>query len=169
MPLGLFGSRAFVGLTLLTFLLYGALGGLMLLLPYTLIEARRLSRGQGRLGAAALADHHRRAARRLMGKLAARIGPRWPLTLGPLLVAGGFRSASGSTPSSDYWTTVLPSILAISAGMAIAVAPLTTAVLGSVDAASCRHRLRPQQRGLAQRRPDRHRPARHGAARRARR
>ena len=42
-PLGLFGSRAFVGLTLFTFLLYGALGGLMLLLPYTLIEAARLS------------------------------------------------------------------------------------------------------------------------------
>ena len=32
-----------------------------------------------------------------------------------------------------YWTTVLPSILAISAGMAIAVAPLTTAVLSSVE------------------------------------
>ena len=33
-PLAMFGSRAFVGLTLFTFLLYGALGGLMLLLPY---------------------------------------------------------------------------------------------------------------------------------------
>src|SRR6185503_3144601 len=37
-PLALFGSRAFVGLTFLTFLLYGALGGLMLLLPYVLIQ-----------------------------------------------------------------------------------------------------------------------------------
>ena len=37
MPLALFGSRAFAGLTLLTFLLYGALGGLLVLLPYVLI------------------------------------------------------------------------------------------------------------------------------------
>jgi MFS family permease len=36
MPLVLFGSPSFVGLTLLTFLLYGALGALMVLLPYTL-------------------------------------------------------------------------------------------------------------------------------------
>lgn len=39
MPLSLFGSRAFVGLTVLTFLLYGALGGLVLLFPYVLIVA----------------------------------------------------------------------------------------------------------------------------------
>ena len=38
-PLAMFGSLPFVGLTLFTFLLYGALGGLMLLLPYVLIEA----------------------------------------------------------------------------------------------------------------------------------
>ena len=99
----------------------------------------------------------------LMGKLAARIGPRWPLTIGPLIVAGGFLLGLRIDAGSDYWTTVLPSILVISAGMAIAVAPLTTAVLGSVDAQPYRHRLRPQQRRLAQRRPDRDRPARHGA------
>ena len=70
----------------------------------------------------------------LMGKLAARIGPRWPLTIGPLLVAGRLRARrSGSTQTASYWTTVLPSILAVSAGMAIAVAPLTTAVLSAVD------------------------------------
>jgi hypothetical protein len=39
MPLALFGSASFVGLTLLTFLLYGALGGLFVLVPYALIEA----------------------------------------------------------------------------------------------------------------------------------
>ena len=39
MPVAMFGSRAFAGLTLLTFLLYGALGGVLLLLPYVLIEA----------------------------------------------------------------------------------------------------------------------------------
>jgi predicted MFS family arabinose efflux permease len=68
-----------------------------------------------------------------MGRVAARIGPHWPLTIGPLLVAGGFALALRIGAEGSYWTTVLPSILAISAGMAIAVAPLTTAVLSSVE------------------------------------
>ena len=69
-----------------------------------------------------------------MGKIAARIGPRWPLTLGPLLVAAGFALGLRIDGDASYWTSVLPSILLISIGMAVAVAPLTTAVLSSVDA-----------------------------------
>jgi len=132
-PLALFGSRPFVGLTLFTFLLYGALGGLMLLLPFTLIEARGYSAVAA--GAALLPLPIVIAlGSPLMGKLAARFGPRWPLTLGPLLVAGGFALALRIVVGdAGYWTGVLPSILMVSAGMAIAVAPLTTAVLGSVD------------------------------------
>ena len=91
-PLAMFGSRAFVGLTLFTFLLYGALGGLMLLLPYTLIEAGGYSPVMA--GAALLPLPIVIAlGSPPMGKLAARIGPRWPLTLGPLLVAAGFALA----------------------------------------------------------------------------
>ena len=40
MPLAMFGSASFIGLTLLTLLLYGALGALMVLMPYLLIQAR---------------------------------------------------------------------------------------------------------------------------------
>ena len=131
-PPALFGSPAFVGLTLFTFLLYGALGGLMLLLPYTLIEAGGYAAASA--GAALLPLPIVIAlGSRPMGRLAARIGPRWPLTLGPLLVATGFALALRIGGGSDYWTEVLPSILAVSAGMAIAVAPLTTAVLSAVD------------------------------------
>jgi MFS family permease len=131
-PLDLFGSRAFVGLTILTFLLYGALGGLMVLLPYTLIEAggyAAVAAGSALLPFPIVIA----AASPLMGKVAAQIGPRWPLTLGPLIVAGGFLLGLRIDEDSSYWTSVLPSILAISAGMAIAVAPLTNAVLGAVD------------------------------------
>ena len=132
-PLALFGSRAFVGLTLFTFLLYGALGGLMLLLPYTLIEAggyAAVTAGAALLPLPIIIA----VGSPLMGKLAARIGPRWPLTIGPLLVAGGFALALRiGGGDASYWTTVLPSILMVSAGMAIAVAPLTTAVLSAVD------------------------------------
>ena len=131
-PLGLFGSRAFVGLTLFTFLLYGALGGLMLLLPYTLIEAGGYSATMAGLAVlpfpivVALGSP-------LMGRIATRLGPRLPLTIGPAIVAGGYALAVRIGGGADYWTEVLPSILAVSLGMAIAVSPLTTAVLGAVD------------------------------------
>jgi EmrB/QacA subfamily drug resistance transporter len=132
-PLGLFGSRAFVGLTLFTFLLYGALGGLMLLLPYVLIEAggyAAIEAGMALLPLPIIIA----LGSPLMGKLAARLGPRWPLTIGPLLVAAGFALALRiGGGEASYWTGVLPSILMVSAGMAVAVAPLTTAVLSSVD------------------------------------
>jgi hypothetical protein len=70
-----------------------------------------------------------------MGTVAGRIGPRIPLTTGPLVVAAGFLLATRiGISSSSYWTTFLPVIVIISLGMAGAVAPLTTAVLTSVDA-----------------------------------
>ena len=131
-PLGMFGARAFVGLTIFTFLLYGALGGLMLLLPYVLIEGAHYPAVTA--GAALLPLPIVIAiGSPLMGKLAARIGPHWPLSIGPLLVAGGFALMLTIDAEARYWTSVLPAILAISAGMAIAVAPLTTAVLSAVE------------------------------------
>jgi predicted MFS family arabinose efflux permease len=69
----------------------------------------------------------------LMGKLAARIGPRWPLTVGPMLVAAGFVLGLRIGANQPYWTSVLPVMLLLSLGMAVAVAPLTTAVLEAVD------------------------------------
>jgi len=42
MPLAMFGSRSFIGLTLLTLLLYGALGALMVLIPTVLIDGSGL-------------------------------------------------------------------------------------------------------------------------------
>ena len=132
MPLALFGSRAFVGLSLLTFLLYGALGGLLVLLPFVLIEAggyTPLQAGAALLPFPLLIGGGSRA----MGRLAERIGPRWPLSIGPLVVAAGFALMLRLDPRASYWTSVLPSLLVIAVGMAGAVAPLTTAVLGSVD------------------------------------
>ena len=133
-PLALFGSRSFVGLTLLTFLLYGAFGGLLVLLPFTLIEAAGYS---ALMAGAALLPLPILIAlgSPLMGKLAARMGPRLPLTLGPLLVGIGFLLALRIGEEADYFTQILPMVILLSLGMAVAVAPLTTAVLTSVDAA----------------------------------
>ena len=129
-----FGSPSFVGLTLLTFFLYGALGGLLVLLPYTLITLAHYSATAA--GAALLPFPLVIAlASPLMGALAARIGPRWPLTIGPLLVAAGFVLMLRIDSNGDYWTVILPAVLVMSIGMAGAVAPLTTTVLASVDTA----------------------------------
>ena len=131
-PLTLFGSSSFIGLTVLTFLLYGALGALMVLVPYVLIEAAGYS---GAAAGAALLPFAAvlALASPMMGALAGRIGPRAPLSIGPMVVAAGFLLVLRIGPHAAYWTTVLPAVLVISIGMAGAVAPLTTAVLGSVD------------------------------------
>jgi len=132
MPLGLFTSTSFVGLTLLTLLLYGALGGLFVLIPYVLIEAAGYS---GAAAGAALLPLPvvLSVASPVMGALAGRMGPRLPLSIGPLVVAAGFLLALRIGRNVNYWGDVLPAILVIAIGMSGAVAPLTTAVLSSVD------------------------------------
>jgi MFS family permease len=69
----------------------------------------------------------------VMGHLAGRIGSRIPLTIGPLVVAGGFLLQLRMGSETHYWTDILPAVLVVALGMAGAVAPLTTAVLNSVD------------------------------------
>jgi EmrB/QacA subfamily drug resistance transporter len=132
MPLSLFGSRSFVGLTFLTFLLYGALGGLFVLLPYVLIEAHGYTATQA--GAAPLPLPLVIAvASPAAGALGAKVGPRWPLIAGPMIVAAGFLLALRIGSSTSYWLGVFPAMVVIALGMAGTVAPLTTAVLMSVD------------------------------------
>jgi EmrB/QacA subfamily drug resistance transporter len=132
LPLALFRSRSFSGLNLMTFLLYGALGALMLLVPYMLIQSLHYSAKEA--GAALLPFPVVLAiGSPLMGKLAGSHGSRLPLSAGALIVACGFllgtRIGAGS-----YVATVLPAMVVISLGMACVAAPLTTAVLSSVDA-----------------------------------
>ena len=132
MPLSLFASRAFAGLTLLTFLLYGAFGGMLLLLPYTLIDGAGYSALEA--GSALLPLPLVIASLSpLTGRLAARAGPRLPLTVAPLVVAASFLLALRIGPGAAYVSEVLPAVLLMALGMAFAAAPLTTAVLGSVD------------------------------------
>jgi EmrB/QacA subfamily drug resistance transporter len=133
MPLAMFESSDFVGLTLLTFLLYGALGTLLVLVPYVLIQSVGYS---GTLAGAALLPFPivLAATSRAMGGLAGRFGSRLPLTLGSIVVAVGFLLLLRANPETTYWSGIFPAILTVSVGMAGAVAPLTTAVLASVDA-----------------------------------
>lgn len=132
MPLALFGSRAFAGLTVLTFLLYGALGGLLVLLPYLLIVGGSYTPLQAGLALLPFSIVIGGASR-LSGRLAERIGPRWPLTIGPIVTGLGFALMFRADPQASYFTSVFPGMMVIALGMAGAVAPLTTAVLSSVD------------------------------------
>ena len=132
MPLQLFAAPRFVGLTLVTFLLYGGLGGLLVLVPYVLIQIAGYSATAA--GAALLPIPIVIAlASPTLGRIAGRLGPRRPLTAGPLLVALGFVMIARVNPGGSYWTTTLPAMLIIAFGMACAVAPLTNAVLDSVQ------------------------------------
>jgi EmrB/QacA subfamily drug resistance transporter len=128
MPLGLFRSRTFSGVNLLTLLLYGALGGAFFFLPFLLIE------GHGWSATAAGTAYIPFTlvvgiSSRWSGELLDRFGARPPLIVGPTLAALGFLSLSGVGRS--YWTTLL-SMTLLGVGMAITVAPLTATVLNAV-------------------------------------
>lgn len=131
-PPALFGSRAAIGLNLMTFLLYGALSGYLLLLPYALITAGGYPAAAA---GAALAPFPvvMCIAGPVMGSLAGRFGSRLLLTIGPLLAGVGFLLAVRAGAPRSYWTDVLPSVLVMAVGLSASAAPLTTAVLSSVD------------------------------------
>jgi hypothetical protein len=68
-----------------------------------------------------------------MGKLAVRTGARAPQSIGPIIVALGCVLAARIGSEGSYWANTFPAIITISVGMAASVAPLTTAVLASVE------------------------------------
>jgi predicted MFS family arabinose efflux permease len=116
----------------MTFLLYGAFAAAMLLIPYVLITSGGYSPVQAGLAMLPL-PVLMTSVSPTMGGLAARLGPRLPLTVGPLVVAAGMVLARMMGPDSSYWTGAFPTILVMALGMTIAVAPLTSSVLGSVE------------------------------------
>jgi EmrB/QacA subfamily drug resistance transporter len=133
MPLGLFASRQFSAANLVTFVVYAALGGVFFLLVafvqvslgYSAIEA----------GAATL------PVTLLMlllsarsGALAQRIGPRIPLTVGPLVIAAGMLLMTTIDPGDSYVSSVLPAVIVFGLGLTLVVAPVTATVLAAADA-----------------------------------
>jgi EmrB/QacA subfamily drug resistance transporter len=131
-PPALFGARPLVALNLLTLLLYGAVAGFLLLVPYLLITVVGYSAVAA--GAALLPMPAIMASLSPpLGDLGGRIGAKWPLIVGACLVGAGCLLAPLAAHRGPYWTTVLPSIVAVALGMACAAAPLTAAVLSAVD------------------------------------
>jgi EmrB/QacA subfamily drug resistance transporter len=130
--LALFRSRTFSGANLLTLLLYAALGGALFFLPFNLIQVQGYAPAMA--GAALLPFVLLVSAlSRRAGLLAGRYGARWPLVVGPLVAGGGFALLAVPGVGGDYWSTFFPGILGLGFGMGATVAPLTAAVMGSVD------------------------------------
>lgn len=131
-PLSLFRSRTFAGANVLTLLLYSALGGVLFFVPFDLIQVQRYSpaaAGAALLPFVLLISTMSPWA----GALAARFGPRPLLVVGPLLASAGFALLAIPTTGGTYWSTFFPGIAVLGLGMGATVAPLTAAVMGSVD------------------------------------
>ena len=131
LPLGIF-TRQFISANLITFVVYGALGGFFFLLASFL----QISLGYSPLAAGAASL----PVTLLMllfssrsGSLAQKIGPRLHLTTGPLLIAAGLVLMARIAPGDGYAGSVLPAALVFGVGLTLVVSPITATVLASVS------------------------------------
>ena len=132
LPLGIFGRRDFAGANLVTLVVYAGVGVAFFLLGLVLQTA--LGYSPMAAGAAALpVTLMMLALSARSGRLAQRIGPRWPLTIGSLVVACGLLLHLRVEPGAGYTTSVLPAVLVFGAGLGVLVAPLTATVLAAAE------------------------------------
>ncbi|MCU1453810.1 MAG: transporter [Acidimicrobiales bacterium] len=132
-PLGVFRSRQFSAANAVTLLVYGGLGAALFLVGLVLQEGlgySPLAAGTSLLPITIVMLLFSARA----GALAQRIGPRIPMSLGPLIVATGLALMVRIRPGAGYVSTVLPAVLVFAAGLALTVAPLTATVLAAADA-----------------------------------
>jgi EmrB/QacA subfamily drug resistance transporter len=132
LPLNIFRSSQFTGANLVTLVVYAALVGAMFLL--TIFLQQSLGYSALEAGAAFLpVTILMMALSPRAGKLAQRIGPRWPMTFGPMIMAAGLLLTAGIEPGSSYLSDVLPGVIVLGLGLSLTVSPLTAAVLAAVD------------------------------------
>jgi EmrB/QacA subfamily drug resistance transporter len=131
-PLEIFRSGQFAGANATTLTVYAAFGGALFLLSLELqlvLGYSALATGAALLPITLLMlALSARAAR-----LGQRIGPRLPMTAGPVLIAVGLGLLSRLRPGDTYLAGVLPGIVVVGLGLALTVAPLTAAVMAAVE------------------------------------
>lgn len=131
-PPSIFASRQFTAVNIVTFCVYAALGGFFFLSAIQLQVVAgysALGAGTALLPTTVLMLLFSASA----GDLGRRIGPRIPLTVGPLLAAAGMLLMLRVGPGASYLLDVLPAVLVLGVGMVTLVAPLTATVLAAVD------------------------------------
>jgi MFS family permease len=132
LPVGVFASRQFTVVNIVTFVVYGAMGVVFFLLTLTLQVVSGFSpmaAGAAMLPVTVLLLLLSARA----GALAQRIGPRRPMTLGLVVAACGMLLMTRIGSHARYLTDVLPAALVFGLGLAAMVAPLTATVLAAVD------------------------------------
>ncbi|MFE5483711.1 MFS transporter [Streptomyces sp. NPDC056527] len=133
-PPSVFASRLFTVVNLVTLCVYAALGGFFFLATLQLQVVSgysALAAGTALLPTTVLMLLLSAKA----GELGERIGPRIPLTVGPLLCAGGMLLMLRVGEDASYVLDVLPAMVVLGLGLTVVVAPLTATVLASVDVA----------------------------------
>ena len=131
LPLRLFRSPQFTGTNLTTLAVYAGLGGALFLLVLRLqvtLDYSALAAGASLVPFTVIML----LLSPLAGELGQRVGARIPLTIGPLVAAAGLFLLGRIDVGASYVRDVLPGVIVLGVGMAITVAPLTAAVLGSV-------------------------------------
>jgi EmrB/QacA subfamily drug resistance transporter len=130
LPLEIFRSRQFSAANTITFVIYGALGGALFLLPIQLqrvVGLSALESGSALIPMTILML----LLSSLAGRLAQRTGPRLPTTVGPLIAAIGLALLVRVGPSGGYLLTIFPAVIVFGLGLSITVAPLTATVLAA--------------------------------------
>jgi EmrB/QacA subfamily drug resistance transporter len=133
LPLTIFRTRQFSAANAVTFVVYGALGGALFLVPVVLQVVSgysALAAGTALLPLTAimLAGSARSAA------LSARIGPRLQMTVGPIVIGLGMVLFTRVQGNADYLTEVLPAVIVLGLGLVCNVAPLTATALSAAPA-----------------------------------
>jgi MFS family permease len=134
LPLSLFRTRQFVGANGATFVIYAALGAVTFLLVLQLQDALNYSPLEAGVALMPL-TLILLSLSSASGKLSDRIGPRIPMTVGPLIAATGMALFVRVLPGASYVSGVLPGALLFGLGMVLTVPALTTTAMGSVEPA----------------------------------
>ncbi len=133
LPLSMFASRQFTATNAVTFVVYGALGGALFLLPIQLQQVAGYSPLASGVALLPVPVIMLLLSAR-SGALAARIGPRLQMSVGPIIVGFGLALLVLVGPDAPYVTTVLPGVVVFALGLAATVAPLTSTALSSAPA-----------------------------------
>jgi EmrB/QacA subfamily drug resistance transporter len=132
-PPSLFHSRSFTGANLVTLLFYIALTGSLFFLPFLMMQVHGYSAfvaGSVFLPFVAMAL----LIGRFSGRISARFGTKLPLIVASLALAVGLLLfALPGAENRSYWISFFPAMVVQGFGMALAITPMTTAALGSVE------------------------------------
>ncbi|MEO6125927.1 MAG: MFS transporter [Ilumatobacteraceae bacterium] len=133
LPLAIFRSRQFSAANLVTLFVYGGLGATLFLIGLVLQESLAYSPLEAGIATLPITVIMLAFSARA-GALAQRIGPRWPMTIGPIVIASGLLLMIRISPGESYASAVLPAMTVFAAGLALTVAPLTATVLAAASA-----------------------------------